>query len=169
MQESYQINGIDFAKYNPEIDWSGKYFDSYSEVANIKNRAGVYAFTLCNEIVYVGSSTNLFGRLQTHIAHINSKTNRTSKSVERKKYYYLKKYISHVKFKVLDVYPDNISKEQLETYEYEYICKYNPIFNIKLKDSIQIWCGTEQNIEDFVKGLLTIDDLTKMKFKGEQL
>lgn len=158
MQGIHIIDGVDFAKYNPEIDWSGIYFNRYPEVANLKNHAGVYAFTLCGEPVYIGSSTNLFGRLQTHIAHIQSKMNNQNSKLKWKKYYYLNKHISQVQFQVLNIYRD-ITKEELEKYEYKYIHKYRPIFNINHKDALYQWDGTEQDIDNFINGIITIEDL----------
>lgn len=65
MQSVYTINGNDFSKYDHELDWSGKLFEQYEEIAPIKNQGGIYAFTICEEIVYIGSSINLFNRLGT--------------------------------------------------------------------------------------------------------
>ena len=88
MQSVYTIDGNDFSKYDHELDWSGRLFEQYEEIAPIKNHSGIYAFTICEEIVYIGSSTNLFNRLQTHIGHMHGKTNQYSSSMESKKYYY---------------------------------------------------------------------------------
>ena len=159
MQSIYKINGLDFNKYNPEIDWSGKYFDQYQEAIKLKNCAGIYAFTLCNEPVYIGSSINLFGRFQTHIMHMHSKSNSQSSKLKWKKYYYLSKYIDRVQFQVLNIYDNTISNTKLEEYEYAYINKYCPIFNINYKDTLKRWNGTEQDIDDFVNGIISIDIL----------
>jgi excinuclease UvrABC nuclease subunit len=159
MQGIYTIDGVDFAKYNPEIDWTGKHFNQYPEVVNLKNRVGVYVFTLCGEPVYIGSSTNIFGRLQTHIAHMKSKTNQQSSKLKWKKYYYLNKYVSHVQFQVLDIYSNNITKEELEEHEYKYIYEYHPIFNVNYKNTLYRWNGTEQDVDDFVNGIISMNIL----------
>lgn len=160
--ELYTISGVDFAKYNPELDWSGKLFGQYKEISPIRNHTGIYAFTLCDEIVYIGSSTNLFGRFQTHIAHLQGKLNKNSVSVEKRKYYYLNKYLPQVQFKVLEFYNNSISKDELESNEYKLIHSYNPIFNINFKNEIKKWDWSEQNIDDFVNEIISMDKL-KMK------
>lgn len=159
MRNVYSIDGIDFAKYNPELDWSGRIFDEYQDAMSLRYRAGVYAFTLCDEVVYVGSSMNLFGRLQTHIAHIYSKSNKDSSSVKYKKYYYLNKYLPHVKFYVLCFFDSDVTKSQLEEKEYSFINQYCPIFNVNYKDSIHRWNGSEQDIDSFVNGTIHMNDL----------
>ena len=159
MKGIYMIDGVDFAKYHPAIDWSGASFNEYPEVADLKNRTGIYAFTLCGEAVYIGSSINLFSRLQAHIMHMQGTANRTHSKLVWRKYYYLKKYLDEVQFHVLAVYDNPISKDLLEQYEYEYIEKYLPIFNVNYKDSLKRWNGTEQDIADFVNGLISIDVL----------
>ena len=159
MQSIYKINGIDFNKYNPDIDWSGQYFNQYPEVIKLKNRVGVYTFTLCDEPVYIGSSTNLFSRFQTHIMHMQGKSNAQSSKLTWKKYYYLNKHINQVQFQVLNMYDSTISKTELEEYEYLYINQYNPIFNINYKYALKQWNGTEQDIDDFVNGIISMDIL----------
>lgn len=154
------IAGNDFPKYNPELDWSGQLFKQYPEVYSLKQQTGIYAFTLCGKIVYIGSSRNLFGRLQTHIAHIQGKTNQNSTSIEKKKYYYLSKYLPYVQFKILYFYDEPVSKNQLEEKEYSFINKYCPIFNI---DGCQLWNDSAQAVDDFVHGVISMDDL-KMTF-----
>lgn len=155
----YTIDGRDLAKYNPELDWSGKLFEQYEELIPIRKQSGIYAFTLCGEIVYIGYSINLLGRLQSHIAHMQGKTNQSSTSMENKKYYYLNKYLSHVQFEVLYFYNRSVSKAQLEEHEYEFIHQYSPIFNINYKDKLVRWNDSEQNIDDFVNGIISMEDL----------
>ena len=163
MQSVYTIDGNDFSKYDHELDWSGRLFEQYEEIAPIKNQGGIYAFTICEEIVYIGSSINLFNRLQTHIGHMHGKTNQYSSSMESKKYYYLNKYLSYVQFHVLHFLDKPVFKYQLEECEYDFIHKYCPIFNINYKDSQRRWNGSEQDIDDFVNGIILMDDL-KTKF-----
>lgn len=155
----YVISGIDFLKYNPELDWSGKLFEQYTEVHTLKQQAGVYAFTLCGEIVYIGSSNNLFGRFQTHIAHMQGKTNRSSASLEKKKYFYLNKYLPYVKFEIICFYDKSISRSQLEENEYDFITRHCPIFNVNYKNGQRRWNGSEQDIDDFVNGIISMDKL----------
>lgn len=159
MDGLYTINGKDFAKYNPELDWSGKLFEQYSEVAQIRKRAGVYAFTLCGEIVYIGSSINLFGRLQTHIAHLHGKTNQRSTSWQWRKYHYLNKYLSEVQFRVIEFIDQPVAKNELESSEYKYINQYCPIFNINYKNQLKRWSGSEQDIDSFINGIISMDEL----------
>jgi hypothetical protein len=160
MQSIYTIDGADFAKYNPELDWSGKIFEQYNEIAPLRRCPGIYAFTLCGEIVYIGSSTNLFGRLQTHIANMQGKTNYRNQSMKWKKYHYLNKHISNVQFKVIEVCDKTITKDQLENIEYKYINQHCPIFNINYKDSLHRWSGSEEDIDNFVNGTISMDELT---------
>ena len=155
----YSINGTEFAKYNPELDWNGKLFEQYNEIAPLRKCPGVYTFTLCGEIVYIGSSTNLFGRLQTHIANMQGKTNYHNPSMKWRKYHYLNKHISNVQFKVLEFCDKTITKDQLENIEYMYINQHRPIFNINYKDTLCKWNGSEQDIDDFVNGIISMDDL----------
>lgn len=159
MQSIYVISGKDFAKYNPELDWSGRLFNQYKEIIPLRNCAGVYAFTMCGEIVYIGSSTNLFGRLQTHIANIQGKTNARSTNLKWKKYHYINKHISHVQFHIIETFDVNITKEQLESIEYQYIKQYRPIFNINYKDELMMWGGSEQDIDNFVNGIVSMSGL----------
>ena len=161
-QYSYEMDGLSFEKYNLWPDWSSKNCDKYEEVAPIKKKAGVYAFTLCDEIVYVGSSINLFSRLQSHIAHIFSLGDKSKSRLELRKYHYLKKYISQVKFVVLKFCDNSISKRELEQIEYSYIEKHNPIFNVRRGDTFREWDGNEQNVDDFVNGNTFMDDLRSM-------
>ena len=162
MQGICTIDGLDFDKYNPELDWSGKLFEQYEEIAPLRKQPGIYAFTLCREVVYIGSSINLFGRLQTHIAHMQGNANCTHSSLTWRKYFYLKKYISQVQFQVLEFCNTNISKSELEDIEYSYVNKHNPIFNINRGKSLHQWDGSEQDIDDFVNGNLSMDNLKEL-------
>ena len=135
MQSVYTIDGNDFYKYDHELDWSGKLFEQYEEIAPIRNQGGIYAFTICGEIVYIGSSRNLFDRLQTHIGHMHGKTNQSSSSMENKKYYYLKKYLPYVQFHILRFLDKPVLQYQLEECEYDFINKHSPIFNINYKNN----------------------------------
>ncbi len=159
---TYTINGMEFAKYNPELDWTGKIFKQCDEVALLKNRAGVYAFTLCGEIVYIGSSINLFGRFQTHIGSLQGKTNYRNSSLKWRKYHYLNKHISEVQFQVLEFCDRGVNKESLEILEYKYINQYCPIFNINYKDKLKRWNGSEYDIDNFVDGTISMDDLKSL-------
>ena len=163
MQSIYTIDGIDFAKYNPELDWSGKLFEQYEEIAPLHKQPGIYDFTLCGEVVYIGSSINLFGRLQTHIAHMQGNANRTHSSLKWRKYFYFKKYISQAQFQVLEFCNQSVTKDELESLEYTYINQYCPIFNINYKDKLKRWNGSEHDIDNFINGMISIDDL-KNKF-----
>lgn len=159
MQSVYTIDGNDFYKYNHELDWSGKLFEQYEEIAPIRNQGGIYAFTICGEIVYIGSSRNLFNRLQTHIGHMHGKTNQSSSSMENKKYYYLKKYLPYVQFHILRFLDKPVFKYQLEECEYDFINKYRPIFNINYKNGQRRWNDSEQDLDNFVNGIISMDDL----------
>lgn len=159
---AYEMDGVNFDKYNLWFDWSGKHCDKYEEATPIKNKTGIYAFTLCGEIVYVGSSTNLFGRLQSHITHMFSFGDKSKSRLEQRKYHYLKKYISQVKFVVLEFCDRNTQKEELEQIEYSYIDKYNPIFNVRRGDIFREWDGNEHDIDNFVNGNTSIDNLKSM-------
>jgi hypothetical protein len=162
MQSVYTIDGNDFYKYDHELDWSGKLFEQYDEVAPIRNQGGIYAFTICGEIVYIGSSRNLFNRFQTHIGHMHGKTNQSSSSMENKKYYYLKKYLPYVQFHILRFLDKPVFKYQLEECEYDFINKHSPIFNINYKNGQRRWNDSEQDLDNFVNGIVSMDDL-KMK------
>lgn len=160
----FEICGSDFMAYNPEGDWVGKYFDDVPNILILKECAGVYVFTLCDEVVYVGSSINLFNRFRTHVMNIQHGDNCLHSTPAERKYYYFNNHIKDIQFKVIATYDKCISKEELESYENQYIDLYSPIFNINCGQKINQWCGTEEDIEDFVLGLLTVDDLMrKMK------
>lgn len=160
MQDVYTIDGTDFVKYIPELDWTGKRFEQYQEVIDLKHRAGIYAFTLCGEIVYVGSSINLFGRLQTHIMHMQGRSNYRNPSMKWRKYHYLNKHVAHVQFQVLEIF-DDITKESLENIEYDYIEQLCPIFNVNYKDTLKRWAGSEEDIDTFVNGEVSMDILKR--------
>lgn len=160
MQSICMIEGVNFDKYNPEEDWNWKRIIQCPKAEMLNKCVGVYTFTLCDEPVYIGSSTNLLSRLQTHIMSIyRGYKYLQPRNFDLRKYYYLNKYIDKVKFQVLDIYDNDISKEQLEKHEYDFISIYNPIFNIRHKDGVRRWYGTEQDVDDFVNGISTIDNL----------
>jgi hypothetical protein len=93
---------------------------------------------------------------------MHGKTNQSSSSMENKKYYYLKKYLPYVQFHILRFLDKPVFKYQLEECEYDFINKYRPIFNINYKDGRRRWNDSEQDINDFVNGIISMDNL-KMK------
>lgn len=154
----FSIYGDDLIQYDSENDWAGNYFFTFPN-ASVLNYAGIYAFTLCGEIVYVGSSIKPLNRLRTHIISIQHGDNCHSLSVAERKYYYLNKHISNVEFHIMKAYDKHIAKHQLESYEYEYMNHYCPIFNVNYGGNIIKWCGTDQDIDDFVDGKVSINTL----------
>ena len=161
MNNLFQINGNDLIKYNADIDWYGKYFDSFPNSSQLKISAGIYAFVLCNEIVYIGSSINLFNRLRTHVMNIQCGHKCNTQRIGERKYYYFNKYITDMQYMLLQVYDKNISKLELEAHEYKHIQMHNPIFNVQYRGQRRIWNGTDQDIDNFVNGIVTIDELKR--------
>ena len=157
----FHIRGDDFIQYNSEDDWVGNYFYGFPNASVLKNFSGIYAFTLCGEVVYVGSSVNLFNRFRTHIISIQHGDNCKSPSIADRKYYYLNKYIENVEFKVLATYDKHMSKQDLEQREHQYINIYQPIFNVNYMDKVKRWCGSDRDIDEFVNGNTTIADLQR--------
>lgn len=155
----FHICGNEFIKYNSEDDWSGKYFSDFSNASVLKSFAGVYAFTLCGEVVYVGSSTNLFNRFRTHIISIQHGDNCKSHKIADRKYCYLNKYIEKVEFQVLATYDKHIPKNELEKYEREYMSIYIPIFNVNYIDNVKRWTGSDEDLDEFVNGNIAMSDL----------
>ena len=159
MDNLFRINGNDLIQYDADTDWYGKYFDTFSNSAQLKTSAGVYAFVLCNEIVYIGSSTNLFSRLRTHIMNIQCGNKCHTHSIGERKYYYFNKYITNMQYTLLQVCNKHISKSELEAYEYEYIKTHEPIFNVQYGKQRKKWNGTDQDIDNFVNGAIAINKL----------
>ena len=162
----FSISGEGLIQYNSEKDWIGSYFDSFPNATILRNCAGIYVFTLCGEIVYIGSSINLLNRLRTHTISIQHGDNCHSLSVADRKYYYFNQHISNVEFHVVETYNKNISKQELELYEYEYINRYLPIFNVNYVGSVKRWLGTDQDIDNFINATLSMDDL-KAKLRND--
>lgn len=66
----------------------------------------------------------------------------------------------------METYHKNISKQELELYEYEYINRYLPIFNVNYVGSVKRWLGTDQDIDNFINATLSMDDL-KAKLRND--
>lgn len=142
------ITMMDMGKTSPVRSWL-----KYKDVAMILDRSGIYAIKLCNEIVYVGQSCNLFARLLEHCTALFS-----DKPSTELKYKLMRNFYKDMSWEVLE-YQDCDMLIEAENY---YIDKYNPIFNIQTPHGEQYFWGTQEDIEDFCCGLLTMDDLHSM-------
>lgn len=125
----------------------------YKDMAIKLDRSGVYVIKLCNEPVYVGQSCNLFSRLLEHCVALFA-----DKPSTELKYKLMRNFYKNMSWEVV-TYQDVDMLIETENY---YIDKYNPIFNIQTPHGEQYFWGTEEDIEDFCCGLLTIDDLRSM-------
>jgi hypothetical protein len=128
-------------------------YSKYKNLVAELTRPGVYAIMLCGEVVYVGQSGNLFGRLINHcdnIFHADIKLN--------DKYAMLKPFSKYLSWCVLE-YVNDATRSDVEN---KYISKYKPIFNIITDDGYKYFWGTKKDIEDFCYGLITIEELQEM-------
>ena len=119
------------------------------------NKSGIYGFFLCGECVYVGQAKNLNRRLRRHLNRFINIENLKHNSTNNK-YRILKPHIEYLSWSIIE-YVEDIS--QLTKIENKWIDYYNPIFNIRTHHGRQIFCGTSDDIEDFIFGLTTMDIL----------
>lgn len=122
----------------------------YKDISTELDRSGIYAIKLCDEVVYVGQSCSLFSRLLEHCVALFS-----DKPSSELKYKLLRDFYKDMSWTVL-MYED---LEMLTDGEDYYINKYRPIFNIETPYGEQHFWGTQEDIDDFCCGLLTMDDL----------
>lgn len=129
----------------------------YPDIARQLDKSGVYAIKLCNEVVYVGQAHVLFLRMLTHAKNLQAK--KLNEAKDYRKYKLLKSYLNDVTLEVL-TFTRNIDKE-----EKKYIRQYNPIFNIMKPEGHRYFNGTIEDIDDFVAGLSTMEDLRELVVK----
>lgn len=125
----------------------------YKDISTELDRPGIYAIKLCDEVVYVGQSCNLFSRLLEHCGALFS-----DKPSSELKYKLLRNFSKDMSWTVL-MYED---LEMLTDGENYYISKYKPIFNIQTPYGEQHFWGTQEDIENFCCNLLTMNDLRSM-------
>ena len=145
------IDGVtmrDMGKMSPVRAWL-----KYKDISTELDKSGVYAIKLCDEVVYVGQSCNLFSRLLEHCGALFS-----DKPSSELKYKLLRNFYKDISWTVL-MYED---LEMLTDGEDYYINKYKPIFNIQTPYGEQHFWGTQEDIENFCCNLLTMDDLRSM-------
>ena len=122
------------------------------------DRAGVYGFFLCSECVYVGQSKNLRRRLRRHLNRFVNIDNLKDRNTNNK-YRFLKPYIKYLDWSVIEYVDDASNLTITERYWIDY---YNPIFNVSRFTGNKLFQGTIDDIDDFVCGLQTMDDLRKL-------
>ena len=125
----------------------------YKDISITLDTSGIYAIKLCDEVVYVGQSGNLFARLLEHCTALFS-----DKPSGELKYTLLREHYKDLSWTVLSY---ESTETLIETENY-YIDRYKPIFNIQTPKGEQYFWGTSNDIEDFCYGLLTIDDLKSL-------
>ena len=103
------------------------YNDIYPNVT-----CGIYAIYEDNNIIYIGSSRNIYLRLKSHISYIRMKQNNGCLTYNRPLYKYLRNTNKNIYVKVLKNIPVNISTHSLRLIEKYYIIKYKPICNKSL-------------------------------------
>lgn len=103
------------------------YYDAYPNVT-----CGIYAIYEDDNIVYIGSSKNIYERLKTHISYIRMKQYNGCLLYNRPLYKYLRNTNKSIYVKVLKNIPINISTRSLRLIERYYIIKYKPICNKSL-------------------------------------
>lgn len=133
-----------------------QYFLEHPEWYSLNNQAGIYGIFLDKECVYIGESHDLLGRILTHMKNFNLPA-KYLKTNSDYKYKILKHYKKHISIRILQF--TNKRRKQIEK---EYIDKYKPIFNISIGDKRQYFIGNEEDIDDFICGLSTMDDLKTM-------
>lgn len=145
------VDGItmkDMGEMSPVRAWL-----KYKDISTELDRSGIYAIKLCDEVVYVGQSCSLFARLLEHCVALFS-----DKPSSELKYKLLRNFHKDMSWTVL-MYED---LEMLTDGEDYYINKYKPIFNIQTPYGEQHFWGTQEDLDDFCCGLLTMDDLKSM-------
>lgn len=145
------IDGItmkDMGEMSPVRAWF-----KYQDISTKLDKSGIYAIKLCDEVVYIGQSCSLFSRLLEHCVALFS-----DKPSSELKYKLLRNFYKDMSWSVL-MYEDVAMLTDGEDY---YINKYKPIFNIQTPYGEQHFWGTQEDLEDFCYGLLTMDDLRSM-------
>ncbi len=118
-------------------------------------RPGIYGFFLCGECIYVGQAKDLNRRLRRHLNRfIDSEV--IKQRPTNNKYKILKPYIKYLSWSIIE-YVDDFSN--LTKTENKWIVYYNPIFNIRMPKGKRMFFGTSEDIEDFIYGLITMDEL----------
>lgn len=120
------------------------------------NKSGIYGFYLCNECIYIGQAHNLFYRLCDHLQKIATAKNLKDYPTN-KKYKYMLKYFNNISWKIIEI------THNLDEREDYWITYYNPIFNIINPDGEYEFAGTDKDIDNFILGLITMDELKKYK------
>lgn len=120
---------------------------------NLKDCSGIYGIFLRNECVYIGESRSLLQRIMRHMARFNSPKSKLTEGSDLK-YKLLQKYKKDIVIRILTFTP-----KRRKIIEKQYIAAYNPIFNIETPSGRKHFVGTESDIEDFMYGLQTMDDL----------
>lgn len=124
----------------------------YKERANFvekyKDKAygiGIYGIYVNEELVYIGSSTNMANRIRDHCQKMYLENNYPDI-----KYEYLHKCILDGKTITFEIVDDSITEENRYKVEYEYIKKYKPKFNvIGITRAAPAFLSKEQLIEQY--------------------
>jgi hypothetical protein len=88
-----------------------------------KNVKAIYAFYI-NDKYYIGSTTELYGRINTHLSTLKANKHH---SVYLQRTY--NKYPGKVKYKILKVFNKDTERKDILISEKHYIKKYNSVFN----------------------------------------
>lgn len=128
---------------------------TYNQRQKSYGEAGIYGFFLCNECVYVGQSKNIFARLNNHLDYF-AMSDTLGGQKTYKKYKLLKPYIKELEWRILEFVEDEFNLDQAENI---WISYYSPIFNLETPNGLKHFYGTQEDIDDFVYGLLSMEDL----------
>ena len=104
-------------------------------IKEYKDKQGIYALILDEEVVYVGQSTNLYKRLRKHfnsesalkdvLKMIEKEKGRCNRTKQVALYKFINIYKQEMKFIILK------ETDELNKYEEQYITMYKPRFNYK--------------------------------------
>lgn len=140
-------------------------FNDYAELAERERahrreygKPGIYGIFLNGECLYVGKSKNCHYRFTAHAQCFSKKIHKRDEY--SKKYLLLKPYIKDVEWKVLEFTTDIDEAEKKWIKEMD-----NPLFNIQLGGKSQHFEGDAWDIEQWMSGEISYNELKKRTVK----
>jgi hypothetical protein len=117
-------------------------------------KSGIYGWFIKDECVYVGQTKELYSRFVTHAEELAKVRQKDIPS--KQKYILLKDHVALIEWRELEITTD------LDAAEDKWIEWYRPIFNVKTPYGRQYFNGDQKDINAFVEGKITMDDLKKL-------
>lgn len=140
------------------IDTTFKEYTDWTEKCRADRRghrkSGIYGWFIKDECVYVGQSKELYSRFVSHAEELAKVRQKNIPS--KQKYILLKDYVELIEWRELEYTSD------LDVAEDKWINYYRPIFNVKTPYGNQYFTGEQKDIDDYVSGKITMDDLKKL-------